>query len=71
MSKGCLIVLLGLGLVVGFSALFGLFFMWLWNAFVVGTFDAPELSFGAAWGIWILISMVGGAFRSTVSSKSE
>lgn len=66
---GCLGVLIVLtiftGLVAGFSALSGLIFMLLWNFAVVEVFQAPPIDFLHAWGLWFLVVLVTGAFRSS------
>lgn len=61
---GCLTII---ALIVGLSALFGLVFMLAWNAVAVPVFDAPKLDFWQAWAVWILVGLIGGAFRSVVS----
>jgi hypothetical protein len=62
-----LIVLFVIGLLVGLSALFAWIFWLLWQGIVVGVFGAPALSFLQAWGVWILIGLVGGAFSRIVN----
>lgn len=72
-EAGCFMTLIAIaiicGIAVGVSALMGWAFMELWNFAVVEAFHAEPLSFYVAWGIWILISFVGGAFRSATKSK--
>jgi len=72
MDKILLFILLGvalLALIAVVSGILGGIFMLLWNWVIVGIFGAPVLSFWQAWGLWIIISMVGGSFRCATSSK--
>lgn len=42
-------------------------FMLLWNYVVCAIFtSAPTLSFWLAWGVLLLINIIGSAFKSTV-----
>lgn len=60
------LVVLGIPIIVGFSALSGWLLMLLWNWALVGLFPAvPVLDFYRAWGLTLLLSFVGGFFRST------
>jgi len=61
---GCLAII---ALILILSAFMGLVFMVLWNLVVPPLFNGPTLDFWQAWAIWILIGIVGSAFRSVVS----
>jgi hypothetical protein len=56
-----------IALILILSAFMGLVFMVLWNLVVPPLFNGPTLDFWQAWAIWILIGIVGSAFRSVVS----
>lgn len=60
-----------IALAAGISALFGWIFMLVWNFAIVDAFHAPVLDFWHAWAIWFIISLIGGAFRSTVTNKKD
>ena len=62
---GCLGII---AVILLFSAIGGLIFMLLWN-FIAPAFGLPQLDFWQSWAIWILIGMVGAAFRSVVSKS--
>jgi hypothetical protein len=49
---------------LGISAFTGWIFMLLWNWIAVGIFGAPVISFLQAWGLWLLITLIGGAFKA-------
>ena len=55
-------------LISGFSAAFGALFWVLWGYVAVPVFHAPALSFFQAWACWVLVCLVGGAFRATVNA---
>ena len=45
-------------------------FMLLWNYVVCAIFTSvPTLSFWLAWGVLLLINIIGSAFKSTVNVK--
>ena len=71
MGIGCVAVLLVFGVVTAASAFIAFLFMLAWNYVAVDVFHAPALDFWHAWGIWFLITLVGGAFRATFSSKKD
>jgi hypothetical protein len=49
---------------LGISAFTGWIFMLLWNWIAAGIFGAPVISFLQAWGLWLLITLIGGAFKA-------
>lgn len=62
----CLAVL---AVVIVVDAAVALVFQLLWNTLFVPLFQMPTLDFWAAWGLLILLTIVGSMFRSTVSTK--
>ena len=77
-SEAAGIVLLVIGIVIGFlvliagiSALIAGIIMLLWNGLAVPIFDAPALTFLQTWGLWFLLSLVGGAFRRVITFRSK
>jgi hypothetical protein len=64
---GLLIVLGGIALIVGLSALLALPVMWLWNGLVPNLFHGPEVTFCQAWGLQLLASALFGR----VSTRSK
>lgn len=64
---GCLLVLV---LAIGLGALEGLIFMFLWN-WLAPMFwaAAPIFTFWQAWGVCILLNLIGNFFKSSKSSK--
>ena len=52
------VIVLFLVVTVGFSALFGFMFWLIWSYAAVPVFNAPEMTFLQAWGIWFLVVMV-------------
>ena len=58
---GCLGIIVFAVAVAAFEAWI---FMLLWNWLAVSLFTAPEVSFWAAWGILILLNIIGRIFRS-------
>lgn len=66
-----------LGIILGailLAALVGaieaLIFMLLWNYVVCAIFTSlPTLSFWLAWGVLLLINIIGSAFKSTVNVR--
>lgn len=51
-------------------SLFGAWiFQLLWNWLVPDLFHGPFLSFWKAWGLTILIQLIGGAFKATLTEK--
>ena len=64
------IVLAVLLLAVGLGALEAWIIMLLWNHAVCAIFaSAPTLSFWLAWGVLILLNIIGSAFKSTVNVR--
>ncbi len=62
------VIVLGIPIIVGFSALGAYILMLLWNWALVGIFPSvPVLDFWKAWGLSLLLSFVGGFFRSSSS----
>ena len=53
-------------IILGFS-FSSLIFMWLWNWILVDLFSAPIISFWQSFGIIILLSFVGGAFKGVIN----
>ncbi len=51
------------------SALGALIFMLLWNWLMPYLFSLPEVSFWMAWGLLWLLSFIGAAFRTVVTSS--
>lgn len=60
------IVLVAL-VVFGSWALEGWIFMLLWNWIAVGSFSAPVLTFWQSFGLCLLLSVIGGFFKSSSS----
>lgn len=57
------LVVLGIPVIIGFSALSGWFLMFLWNWALVGIFPAvPVLDFYRAWALSIFLSFIGSFF---------
>jgi hypothetical protein len=65
---GCLFLI---GLVVLGIALGSLLLMVAWNFVVPSVFGGPTLQYHEAFGLMLLLSIVGGAFRSTLSIRRE
>lgn len=64
--KTLLAVLIAFPLAIGASALGAYVFMLLWNWALVGIFPAvPVLEFYKAWGLTILLSIIGSFFKSS------
>lgn len=64
---GCAAIVAFLALVLGIT-LFGAFiFMVVWNVFIAGVFGGPELSLWQALAGWLLIGIIGGAFRGVTN----
>lgn len=62
------ILIIGIPVIIGISALSGWILMLLWNWALVGIFPTvPVLDFYKAWGLSLLLSFVGGFFRSSSS----
>lgn len=52
------------------GAIEALIFMLLWNYVVCAIFTSlPTLSFWLAWGVLLLINIIGSAFKSTVNVR--
>lgn len=64
------VVLLILVIGVAFTGLSALILMWAWNVLVPLT-GLPELSFWPAVAITVLISLISGAFRTTITRSKE
>ena len=45
--------------------------MWAWNIFVVPYFGMPELTWLPALGLVLLLNIIGGAFKATVSPTNK
>lgn len=57
--------LLGIfGLCVLFSALLGGIFFLIYNGVLATVFSLPHLTYLQSWGMWLLISLIGSAFKS-------
>jgi hypothetical protein len=64
--KTLLAVIIAIPLAIGFSAFGAYVFMLLWNWALVGIFPAvPVLEFYKAWGLTILLSIIGSFFKSS------
>jgi hypothetical protein len=64
--KTLLAVIIVIPLAIGASALGAYIFMLLWNWALVGIFPAvPVLEFYRAWGLSILLSIIGSFFKSS------
>ncbi|MEY3303893.1 MAG: hypothetical protein RLZZ139_2266 [Cyanobacteriota bacterium] len=64
--KTLLAVIIAIPLAISFSAFFAYVFMLLWNWALVGIFPAvPVLEFYKAWGLTILLSIIGSFFKSS------
>ena len=62
------LIVLGIPLIVGISALSGWTLMLLWNWALVGILPTvPVLDFYKAWGLSLLLSFISGFFRSSSS----
>lgn len=59
-------VIIAIPFIIGCSALGAYIFMLLWNWALVGIFPAvPVLEFYRAWGLTILLSIIGSFFKSS------
>ncbi len=59
-------VIIAIPFIFGCSALGAYIFMLLWNWALVGIFPAvPVLEFYRAWGLTILLSIIGSFFKSS------
>lgn len=58
---GCLAII---AIMLLLSAGIGFIFMLVWNAVMPSLFGAPMLDFWQAWALWLLIGIIGSAFRS-------
>jgi hypothetical protein len=64
---GCIgIIALFLG-IIAFTAWI---FMLAWNAFCVPVFGWPPIDFWTAFAGWVLLGLVGSAFRSVFSART-
>jgi hypothetical protein len=64
--KTLLAVIIAIPLAIGFSALGAYVFMLLWNWALVGIFPTvPVLEFYKAWGLTILLSIIGSFFKGS------
>lgn len=63
-AGGCALVAV---IAIGVELLVAWLFMLLWNFAAVGVFHAPSLTYWYALAIVILLSIIGGFFRSTVT----
>lgn len=68
---GILGIILGAVLLAALvGAIEALIFMLLWNYVVCAIFTSvPTLSFWLAWGVLLLINIIGSAFKSTVNVR--
>ena len=65
---GCLLLL---AIFLAIMAIGAFVFMLIWNAFIPVAFNGPVLSYPVAFAGWLLLGMVGGAFRSSISAVSK
>lgn len=66
MSEKIVVVIIAIPFMIGASALGAYIFMLLWNWALVGIFPTiPLLDFWKAWGLTILLSFIGGFFKSS------
>ena len=71
MAIGCFTIIVILVVIFGLSAFEGWIFMLLWNWLTPLFWDAsPELTFFQGWGVWILINLIGSAFK-TIRGKDR
>lgn len=56
-------------LVAGVLAFIAWLFQSLWNLTIADIFHGPTLTFWQAAGLWMLIGMIGGLFRSNGKKK--
>ena len=67
---GALLIIFGvIALAVAIFCFEGWLVMMLWNWLAVGLFSLPELSFGMACGVMILLNLITGGFK--IRYKSE
>lgn len=75
LDGGCVTVLLGLiailVIAIAIAAFEAWIFMLLWNWLAVAYFSAPVLEFLPAWGILILLNIIGSAFKAKVIVESK
>ena len=57
-------------IVVGCLALSAWLTQWAWNMVIAGLFSGPVLEFWHAVAVVVLVSIVGSAMKSNVSTKS-
>jgi hypothetical protein len=65
---GCLGII---ALFFGIIALFAWVFMLAWNAFVPAVFGGPTIDYATAFAGWVLIGLIGSAFRSVFSGGGK
>lgn len=65
-SFGCLAII---AIIIAWLGLAALILTWAWNVLVPTTFNGPHLDYGAAFAAVIILSLVGGFFRSTFTSN--
>lgn len=63
-----LIILSVIALIIGIAAGVAAIFMLLWNWLMPMIFGLPVLTFWQAWGLWILLGLIGGLFKSSTKS---
>ena len=61
-SVAIVVLVLIAAMYAGITALSAAILWWLWSGIVVPVFGAPAVTFLQAWGLWILVSIVGGLF---------
>ena len=68
---GIIGIILGVVLIAALvGAIEAVVFMLLWNYVVCAIFTSiPTLSFWLAWGVLLLLNIIGSAFRTTVNVK--
>lgn len=66
-----LCVIFGIGLIFGNWCLSGLIIMLLWNWILHGVFGLMALTFWQSVGVSLILSIIGGVFRATVSVKKD
>lgn len=71
MNEGCAVVAAAVVIGIALSAVGGFVFMLLWNAVVPAVFGLSALTFWQAWGLALLLHLIGGSFRATVRSSKD
>lgn len=65
--ENALIIIGCIGLLILWILLWPFVIMIAWNAFIPAVLGGPVITYWQAFAGWILVNVIGGAFRSVVS----